>query len=249
MTNEVTPDTNPSVAAVPSVRQSKSRLALLMVIAVCLAPVFASYYFYYLAPPEARTNSGTLILPPEEVHATQVTIEVRPVAESGFLDVLAQRARAAESSGPVRPMLTQGQSATLRDFGGRWLMVWVGPTACAQECLDALLEMRQIRLTTGRDRDRVERVWIRVPPTGALAPTPSQPTLPEGLEGTWVLGAVADPLSTWTNRLPSDLRKQAPTGLWLIDPQGHLMMHFPADTEPAKIKKDLIRLLKASRIG
>ncbi|MEY3572227.1 MAG: SCO family protein [Burkholderiaceae bacterium] len=242
----MTNDVNPSTAALPSVRRSKSRLALILVIAVCLAPVLASYYFYYFAPPDARTNSGTLILPPAEVHATAVTIDVRPAAESGFLDVLAQRARQPEASATSGALLAQGQSATLGDFRGRWLMVWVGPSACAQDCLDALLEMRQIRLTTGRDRDRVERVFIRVPADASVGPLPA---LPQGLEGTWVLRAATDPLSNWVSRLPADRSEQAAKGLWLIDPQGHLMMHFSADTDPAKIKKDLIRLLKASRIG
>jgi hypothetical protein len=34
-----------------------------------------------------------------------------------------------------------------------------------------------------------------------------------------------------------------------VDPLGNLMMRFPKDPDPAKMKKDIIRLLKASRIG
>ncbi len=230
----------------PSVRQSKSRLALLMVIAVCLAPVLASYYFYYLAPPEGRTNSGSLILPPEEVQATSVRVDLRPTQESGFLDVLAQRARQSADAGTTRASLAQGEAARLGDFGGRWLLVWVGSSPCGEDCLQTLLQMRQIRLTTGRDRDRVERVWLQV----ALPSAESQEeALPAGLEGTWVLSTRVDPREAWANRLPADLRPEASRGIWLIDPQGHLMMHFPPGTDPAKIKKDLIRLLKASRIG
>ena len=37
--------------------------------------------------------------------------------------------------------------------------------------------------------------------------------------------------------------------LYLIDPRGNLMMRFPATGEPARIRKDLGRLLKASRVG
>ncbi|MEY2776626.1 MAG: hypothetical protein RLY30_724 [Pseudomonadota bacterium] len=227
---------------IPSVRQSKSRFALYMVILVCLAPVFASYYFYYIDPPEGRTNSGTLILPPLEVLAHPVQVTERPKSESGFLDVLAQRAAQAATASPI---LEPGQPATLGSFQGRWLMVWVGPDPCADPCMNTLLEIRQIRLTTGRDRDRVERLWLRVAPAQAPAAQP----LPPGLEGTWVLTTEKDPSAMWQSRLPDGQRAAAPQGFWLIDPQGNLMMHFPPSVDPAKIKKDLIRLLKASRVG
>jgi hypothetical protein len=35
----------------------------------------------------------------------------------------------------------------------------------------------------------------------------------------------------------------------MIDPLGNLMMRFPKDPDPNKIKKDISKLLKASRIG
>jgi hypothetical protein len=37
--------------------------------------------------------------------------------------------------------------------------------------------------------------------------------------------------------------------IYIIDPLGNLMMRFPRDPEPARMIKDLSRLLKASRIG
>ena len=126
--------------------------------------------------------------------------------------------------------------------------------------------MRQVRLTTGRDRDRVERLWLvsddRTPNADALA----------DYEGTWVLGVSAEALqATWQQpatpatpsgqaaagtpspSLPTVSSTMDPlsqeTSFWLVDPLGNLMMRFPQDPDPAKMKKDLIRLLKASRIG
>lgn len=229
-------------APMASVRQSKSPLALVLVILVCLAPVLASYYFYYISPPEGRSNHGTLILPLLEVQAHPVSIVQRPESESGFLDLLAQRARQAE---PGQEVLLQGQAARLGSFQGRWVMVWVGSNPCSQACLDALVEMRQIRLTTGRERDRVERVWLRPARDADEATDP----IPDGLAGTWVLGTAVDPRPSWSSRLPQPQQSGASEGLWLIDPQGHLMMHFPPELEPDKVKKDLNRLLKASRVG
>jgi glutathione peroxidase-family protein len=37
--------------------------------------------------------------------------------------------------------------------------------------------------------------------------------------------------------------------IYLIDPLGNLMMRFPKDADPSKVKKDIGKLLKASAIG
>ena len=37
--------------------------------------------------------------------------------------------------------------------------------------------------------------------------------------------------------------------IFLVDPNGNLMMRFPKNPDPAKIKNDLAKLLKWSRIG
>ncbi|HKT94491.1 MAG TPA: cytochrome C oxidase subunit I, partial [Paraburkholderia sp.] len=37
--------------------------------------------------------------------------------------------------------------------------------------------------------------------------------------------------------------------IYLVDPNGNLMMRFPANADPSKIKQDVTKLLKWSRIG
>jgi hypothetical protein len=37
--------------------------------------------------------------------------------------------------------------------------------------------------------------------------------------------------------------------VFLVDPLGNLMMRFPIAADPARMKKDLSKLLRASRIG
>lgn len=50
-----------ALAAAPGLR--RGRWQLLLVVLVCLAPVLASYYAYYVARPEGRRNFGELIEP------------------------------------------------------------------------------------------------------------------------------------------------------------------------------------------
>jgi hypothetical protein len=37
--------------------------------------------------------------------------------------------------------------------------------------------------------------------------------------------------------------------VFIVDPIGNLMMRFPVSADPARMKKDLSKLLRASRIG
>ena len=234
----------------------RSRLTLWLIVAVCIAPVVLSYVYYYGVRPDDRTNYGDLIQPQLNLTALPVRPLVQPKSESGFLEVLRR----------VDPSESRATLDRLEDFRGRWLLVRVGPSACSQDCQKALWVMRQVRLTTGRDRDRVERLWLvsddRMPDADALA----------DYEGTWVLGVSAEALqATWQQpatpatpsgqaaagtpspSLPTVSSTMDPlsqeTSFWLVDPLGNLMMRFPQDPDPAKMKKDLIRLLKASRIG
>jgi hypothetical protein len=229
---------------------------LWLIVAVCIAPVVLSYLFYYGVRPDERTNYGDLIQPQRDLTALPVRPLVRPESESGFLDLLRR----------VDPSEPRATLDSLEDFRGRWLIVRVGPSACGEDCQKALWVMRQVRLTTGRDRDRVERLWLvtddRAPDADALS----------DYEGTWVLGVSDEALrtawlqqpklSTASGQATAQTPSQPPssvdtamdplspeTSFWLVDPLGNLMMRFPQDPDPAKMKKDLIRLLKASRIG
>ena len=59
---------------------------------------------------------------------------------------------------------------------------------------------------------------------------------------------IADPaqVSAW---LPADTGTQSPTTFIMVDPNGNLMMRFPKDPNPSKIKGDVTKLLKWSSIG
>jgi hypothetical protein len=49
--------------------------------------------------------------------------------------------------------------------------------------------------------------------------------------------------------LPTENGTSLQDHIYLVDPLGNLMMRYPKDADPNKIKKDLIKLLKASAIG
>ncbi|MFZ9734489.1 MAG: SCO family protein [Burkholderiaceae bacterium] len=223
----------------PAAPPKRSTTVFWLVVLVCIAPVAASYFLYYGVRPEGRTNYGTLLNPQIAVAATATTPLVRANQESGFVDFLS----ALPQDNPRLAL------ASLGDFRGRWLLVRVGPSSCDEDCLRQLYVMRQLRLTTGRERDRVERLWLVTD-----AGTPAAQSLAD-YAGTWVLSVPKADTDLWPREIPiqpaSAAMATVPTAghLWLIDPLGNLMMRFPLDPDPAKMKKDLMKLLKASRVG
>jgi hypothetical protein len=123
---------------------------------------------------------------------------------------------------------------------GQWVLLQVDSGACDKACVDKLHALRQQRTMTGKDRERIDRVWFV---TDAVRPAAD---LGREYEGTVVLRA--DP-SELARLLPVEPGRRIEDYLYVVDPLGNLMMRFPADGEPAKIRKDISRLLKASRVG
>jgi len=121
-------------------------------------------------------------------------------------------------------------------LGGRWTLVYVGPSACADACGKALYAMRQARVAQGKDRHRVERLWL-VTDGG----TPEEGLL--RAEDRFTV-AVADP--DWLAVMPG--AGQA-AYLYLVDPRGYVMMRFPEHPDVGQMIGDLKRLLKFSGVG
>ena len=200
---------NTPAAAAPSHWRRYRMLYLL--IAVCVAPVIASYTAYYLLPPSGRTNYGTLVQPQRPMPALSL-----------------QRLDG-----------TAVEAAKLR---GSWLMVQVDGGACDAACEKKLWQMRQVRLTTGKDADRVQRVWLIVDEA------PLATSVIREYDGTLFLRARADEVAAFLP-LPEEAGARLADHIWLVDPLGNLMLRWPRDADPSRMKKDLIKLLKASKIG
>lgn len=133
-----------------------------------------------------------------------------------------------------------GEAAFLTSLKGQWLLVSVGQGACDAACQQRLYFQRQLRETLGKDKDRLDRVWLiqdGVAPAAQLLPALAQAT---------VLQVKAQDLQAW---LPPAAGHSLEAHLYLVDPLGNLMMRFPAGMDAAgaaKAKRDLERVLRAS---
>jgi cytochrome oxidase Cu insertion factor (SCO1/SenC/PrrC family) len=125
-----------------------------------------------------------------------------------------------------------GRAFELADLKGRWILVQVDEARCAEACRTKLYQMRQVRLTQGRDMQRIERLWLVADDAPVAQP------LHETYAGTHIVRG-----------RESMLLHDARDHIYLIDPLGNLMLSFPRNPDPSRMKKDLERLLKVSRVG
>jgi hypothetical protein len=133
-----------------------------------------------------------------------------------------------------------GKPTGLEAYKGKWIMLQVGGGDCREACRKQLFAMRQLRLMQGKEMERLERVWL------VTDAQPLATTLMREFDGTRMLRVPADSLGKW---LPVEPGGHASEHMYLIDPLGNLMMRFPKDADPGKVKKDISKLLKASAIG
>ena len=159
-----------------------------------------------------------------------------PLGRTNFGDLIEPQRPIPE----LRLSGADGAAFKFESLRGRWVLLQFDSGACDPACVDKLYAMRQQRTMTGKDRERVERVWL-IGDTAVPADT-----LARDYAGTVVLRA--DPAEL-APVFPIEAGRRLEDYLYVIDPLGNLMMRFPATGEPARIRKDLGRLLKASRVG
>lgn len=147
---------------------------------------------------------------------------------------------------PQRPLpdvaatTLDGRAVNLRSLKDQWLLVSVGSGACEAACQQHLYLQRQLREGLGKDKERVDWVWL----IADDAPVPN--TLQSALAQATVLRVPPAALAQW---LAPASGHALPDHLYLVDPLGNWMMRFPAGLDlagAAKAKRDIERLLRAA---
>jgi hypothetical protein len=200
----------PEPALDGQVHKRSGRLKMLLILLVCAAPVLASYFTYYVVRPGGK---GT---------AYSELIEPVPLPSAPTVDL-------------------QGRPVPLASLKGQWLLVVVGPAAgCTEACEKRLYLQRQLREMTGRERDRIDKLWLVT--DGA----PVAPALAAALAATPAMHVLRAPRAAVDAWLKPQAGHALEDHLYVVDPRGDWMLRAPADPDPAKLKRDIDRLLRAS---
>lgn len=134
-----------------------------------------------------------------------------------------------------------GSTVALSDLKGQWLLISVAGGACDAGCQQHLYLQRQLRESLGREKDRLDWVWL------VTDDAPVSPALAAALQGgATVLRMPAAQLAQW---LAAADGQQLADHLYLVDPLGNWMMRFPPGMDvrgAGKAKVDIERVLRAS---
>ena len=199
--------------------KSRSRLPLILIFLLSLAPVLAAVLVYFnpsLRP--ANSVAYGMLIDPQ-----------RPVPASGAL------------------VLTtiEGEPFDLATLNGKWVLATADSGQCGDDCAKKLFIWRNAHASQGKEVERLKRIWFITDD----APVPQKVldaykgtimvrVKPEQLT-----------VFLYPNDGKNPTNKGINNFLWIIDPLGNLFIQYPEDADPSKIRDELRKQLTNSRIG
>lgn len=135
----------------------------------------------------------------------------------------------------VVPRRVDGSAYAWNPAERHWRIALAPPASCTTQCETLARDLHTVWQLTGREADRVELLWICPATQTTCAPPPGaeRPATLQLLQGDARLRAA----------LP---RVDDPRGVpvYLIDPNGFVVLRYPPGFDPAGLRTDLARLLK-----
>lgn len=154
---------------------------------------------------------------------------------------------------PPRPLpdmtlaALDGQPLRLDSLRGKWSLVVFAAAECREPCQKNLDRMQRVILAQGEKAERVRPVLVVTDPRArdglrdALNAYPGVLGLTGPAPAMRALSAHFEPTP---GASPADLNRT-----YLVDPLGNFMLSWPADADANRMRKDLARLLRVSRVG
>lgn len=212
MSPNTTSTSTPSTNATPTQKASatRSKAPLLWVLGVCIAPLAAAYIAFYGF--EWQANTGTTNY--GELLTAQTQLPAMSTART--LD---------------------GKPFDMKQLFKKWVFVSVDSGVCDEACAKRLFTHRQLKAITGRERDRVARLWF------VTDDAPINPALITAHPDLTIVRVSATDLAL----LPTAAGQGLNQHTWIIDPLGRPMMRYGAAPDPDRMKKDVSKLLTASK--
>jgi len=161
----------------------------------------------------------------------------RPTSRNNYATLI-EPSRAMPADLPLAGL--DGRAVSAASLKGQWLLVVVGRGACDSDCEQRLFMQRQLREMAGGERDRIDKLWL------VTDEAPIAPALRAALAAapaTQVLRVPPHALQRWLAAAPGE---SIESHLYVVDPMGQWMMRAPPHADPARFKRDIDKLLRAS---
>ncbi len=200
--------------------RQRSRTPLVLILLLSMAPVLAALLVYF--NPDWR---------PEGSVAYGTLIEPqRPIPASTALQATT----------------LDGKPFDVATLKGKWLLIAADGGDCQDACARKLFILRNSHASQGKNVERLARVWFITDD----APVPEK--VLEAYKGTVMLRVQPEQLKKFllgdsTNAGNTTSALADP--MWIIDPHANLILQYPPNAEPEKVRKDITKLVYNSRIG
>lgn len=209
-----------SSTANPVVSKTRSKTPMVLIFLLSLAPVLAAVIVYF--NPQWR--------PEGSVNYGQLVEPQRPMPVAADLQLTT----------------LDGKPFDLNSLKGKWLLVAADGAACPDSCARKLFILRNSHASQGKNVERLARVWFITDD----APVPEK--VLEAYKGTTMVRVKPEQLQKFLTTMgvkASTASEALAEPMWIIDPNGNLILQYPTDAEPEKVRKDISKLVYNSRIG
>jgi cytochrome oxidase Cu insertion factor (SCO1/SenC/PrrC family) len=145
---------------------------------------------------------------------------------------------------PIETMQLRADDSTLyslNDIKGKWTYFLYIKDSCNLECEAALFKIRQTRISTGRERNRV-RLLLATDSDKAVSIDTNIKQRNSGV----IFSQIED--LTISDEVAQKEKLQS-TYIYIIDPNGNLMMKYDDTSTSKSMLRDIKKLLKLSNIG
>jgi len=152
---------------------------------------------------------------------------------------------------PARPLTnaslrkTDSTEYRLHAVRGSWTFITFSRLPCNDLCQKNLYKMQQVCLAQGKDAGRVQRAFITLGGTDDLHALEAKYPGLAAFTGTPAAVQTLAREFTSSHGTPLDGLER----VYLVDPNGNLVLSYAADADASGMRKDLARLLRLSQIG
>lgn len=133
----------------------------------------------------------------------------------------------------VQPQLVEGGTYDWNPVARTWRVALAPPAGCTDDCARLLRDIDKVWQLMGKDADRVDVLWVC--PDAAC-------TLPAGVPRPASLRRVSTNAALRAGLPRNDVASGVP--LYVIDPNGFVILHYAPGSDPGGLRTDLAKLLK-----
>ncbi len=220
---EATQKTKTATQTAPEQKKLRSKTPLVIIVLMSFAPLIAALLVYFNPEwrPEGSSAYGQLVQPQ------------RPMPSAQNL-----------------PLTTlDGKPFDLNSLKGKWVMLVADGAECPESCARKLYIVRNTHASQGKHVERLSRVWLITDD----APVPEK--VLEAYKGAVMVRVNPVVLQEFLlggapgSMTPEQARKALAPLIWVIDPNGNLILQYPYIEDPEMFRKDIRKLIQNSRIG